>query len=59
MFSDPPPVKNRRFTANEFQTELEIAKWLKRPPRTFVNDSPFYPWLVPEPLVNFNLNYKE
>lgn len=59
MFSEPPPVKNRRFTAHEFQTELELAKLFKRPPRAFINDKPFYPWLVPEPLVNFNLNYKE
>lgn len=59
MFSDPPPVKNRRFTPSEFQTELEISKWLKRPPRHFIHDKPFYPWCVPEPVVNFHLNYKE
>lgn len=59
MFSDPTPVKNRRFTPDEFQTELELAKWMKRPPRYYVKDPPFYPWVVPEPLVNFSLNYKE
>jgi len=25
------PSKNRRFTPEEFQTELELAKWMKRP----------------------------
>lgn len=56
---EPPPCKNRRFTASEFETELQISKWMKRPPRSFVNDMPFYPWCVPEPVVNFALNYKE
>lgn len=56
---DKKPPKNRRFTPTEFQTELEISKWLHRPPRTFFNDPPFYPWVVPEPLVNFDLGYKQ
>lgn len=56
--------KNRRFTPEEFVTELEIAKWMRRPPRTFINDPPFYPWLPPEPIanqpfVNFKLNFTE
>ncbi len=55
--------KNRRFTPEEFVTELELAKLMKRPPRHFVNDPPFYPWLPPEPLVNqpfvtFDLGFK-
>lgn len=58
MFNDEPKRKNRRFTPDEFETELEIAKWLKRPVRTFVNDTPFYPWVPPTPLVNFDLGYK-
>lgn len=58
MFPNDKPVKNRRLTPAEMQTELEICKWLKRPPRTYFNDTPFYPWVVPEPLVNFDLNYK-
>lgn len=58
MFPNDKPVKNRRLTSAEMQTELEICKWLKRPPRTYFNDTPFYPWVVPEPLVNFDLNYK-
>lgn len=51
--------KNRRLTPEEFQTDLEIAKWLKRPPRNYIYDPPFYPWLPPEPRVNFDLKFKE
>jgi len=58
LFADPPKRKNRRLTVNELQTEIEIAKWLKRPVRTFFDDPPFYPWLPPTPLVNFDLGYK-
>lgn len=63
MFNDEPVKKNRRLNANELQTEIEIASWLKRPVRTFINDKPFYPWLPIEPLVNqypvcFDLNFK-
>lgn len=59
MFPYDKPKKNKRITGKDFQTELEIAKWLKRPVRMFANDPPFYPWLPPEPRVNFLLNYKE
>lgn len=45
--------------AKEFQTELELAKWMHRPPCTFIGDKPFYPWLVPEPIVNFDLKFKQ
>lgn len=51
--------KNRRFTPQEEETEIQLCKWMKRPKRTFVDDMPFYPWTVPEPKVNFLLNYKE
>lgn len=54
--------KNRRFTKSEWETEMEICRWLRRPPRTYVNDSPFYPWLPPEPKVpkiNFDLMFKD
>lgn len=62
MFNDPYPVKNRRFTPKELETEIMIASWLKRPVRQFVNDPPFYPWLPPAPkipFVNFDLGYKQ
>lgn len=55
----PEKRKNRRLTPYEMQDELFIAKWLKRPPRTYFDDRPFYPWLPPEPMVNFKLNYTE
>ncbi len=42
----------------EKETELQLAIAFKRPPRYFKEDTPFYPWLPPEPRVNFNLNYK-
>ena len=54
--TNPP---NRRFLPHELPTEIELASWMKRPVRTFINDKPFYPWLPPEPYVNFMLNYKE
>lgn len=51
----PKKPKNRRLTPSEIETDVQIAKWLKRPVRTFFNDPPFYPWLPPEPYVNFEL----
>ncbi len=53
------PRKNRRLTAQEMETEIQICKWLHRPPRTYFDDKPFYPWVPPEPVVNFDLNYKQ
>lgn len=55
----PKKRKNRRLTPREEETEIEICKWLKRPKRTFFDDKPFYPWLVPEPIVNFDLNFNK
>lgn len=51
--------KNRRFLPHEWQTEWELAKFFKRPMRTYFYDDPFYPWLPPEPVVNFDLGYKQ
>ena len=42
----------------EQQTEYELSCIFCRPMRTYKEDLPFYPYLVPEPIVNFNLNYK-
>ncbi len=42
----------------ELETERELSIIFHRPPRTYKEDPPFYPWLPPEPYVNFNLNYK-
>lgn len=41
------------------EAEIELAKLFKRPVRKFEEDLPFYPWCVPEPRVNFMLNFKE
>lgn len=60
MFLFPEVVKrkNRRFTPWEEQEEKELASIFKRPRRTFFYDDPFYPWLPPEPKVNFDLNFQ-
>nr|UHS18409.1 MAG: hypothetical protein [Gammatorquevirus sp.] len=43
----------------EQQTEWELSCAFLRPPRTYKEDTPFYPWLPnPVPRVNFHLNYK-
>lgn len=42
----------------ELQEEAEDAKIWKRPQRRFIKDIPFYPYTIPEPLVNFDLGYK-
>lgn len=39
------------------QEKEDSIIWL-RPPRTFIFDPPTYPWLPPEPYVNFDLKYK-
>nr|UHS18420.1 MAG: hypothetical protein [Betatorquevirus sp.] len=55
----PKKPKNRRFTQAEMEDEKYIASWLKRPQRHFFYDPPTYPWLPPEPYVNFDLNWKK
>ncbi len=41
----------------EQETEEELARAFSRFPRTFKEDTPFYPWLPhPTPIVNFHLN---
>lgn len=41
----------------EQNEEKELAAIFKRPQRQYIYDAPFYPWLPPEPYVNFDLNY--
>ncbi len=43
---------------HDWETEVQVAAAFHRPPRTYKTDPPFYPWLPPEPYVNFHLNYK-
>ncbi|APA31998.1 hypothetical protein QKL26_gp3 [TTV-like mini virus] len=60
LFDDRKPVKPvRRFTPWEWEDEKLTAKAFKRPYRHFFGDTPFYPYCVPEPIVNFRLNYTE
>ncbi len=42
----------------EETTEAELAAAFHRPPRTYKEDTPFYPWLPICPKVCFKLNYK-
>lgn len=56
---DPPKPKNRRMTPWELQEEKEIAGIFRRPMRYFLHDKPIYPFFPPEPMVNFDLNYKQ
>ena len=42
----------------EEDTEKELARIFCRPPRTYKEDPPFYPWVPITPIVNFHLNYK-
>ena len=42
----------------ELETEKELAAIFRRPPRTYKNDPPFYPWLPVTPKVVFQLNFK-
>jgi len=58
MFGDRPP-KNRRMTPQEKQDELILAKIFQRPPREYILDHPFYPYVPTPPekyMVNFDLN---
>lgn len=64
MFGDPVKPKNRRLTPKELEEDLILAKIFKRPLRTFINDTPTYPYLPVTPLanqphVNFKLNFTE
>lgn len=58
---EQPEIKNRRFTPWEQQEENELALIFKRPPRYFIKDKPFYPYVIPNnsEMVNFDLNFKE
>ncbi len=52
-------TKNRRMTPWELQEEKQEAAIWGRPQRYFIFDKPFYHGIIPEPLVNFNLGFKE
>lgn len=58
MFGDPIP---HPATSQDWQCEYETCKAWDRPPRTDLNDTPFYPW-APRPknpyAVSFRLGFK-
>lgn len=43
----------------ELAHDRDAAIAFKRYPCKYLLEKPYYDWLVPEPLVNFALNYKE
>ena len=52
-------IKLERFKPGfEYDTERELSIVFCRPQRTYKQDPPYYPWLPPEPYVNFHLNFK-
>nr|UHS18462.1 MAG: hypothetical protein [Betatorquevirus sp.] len=59
LFPEIVPRKNRRFLPHERELENIVSKVFRRPPRHFFYDNPTYPYCVPEPRVNFKLNFTE
>lgn len=49
---------NRRLNSKEFAEELEDSAIWGHKPRTYIQDRPFYTHIIPEPLVNFQLNFQ-
>lgn len=45
-------------TSQAWEDEYVTAKHWNRPPRTFLNDRPFYPWCPPALKVKFSLNFQ-
>ncbi len=50
---EPPKTKLTPIRGRDWEDELFLCKWMKRPMKTFLHDKPYYPWCVPEPVVNF------
>lgn len=59
MFGTKVKTKLTLIKGKDWEDEMYLCKWMKRPPRKFLEDKPYYPWVVPEPVVNFHLNFKE
>lgn len=58
-----PVTKNKKTKITGYNAicEQELAAIFDRPPRTYLEDIPYYPWLPPAPKapkVNFDLGYK-
>ena len=58
LFPTKKPFKNKHFTVSKRKTKKQCAKAFCRPKRHFFYNPPFYPYCVPEPIVNFALGYK-
>lgn len=58
MFGPPEP-KNRRLTPKEIEEDIQECKIWGRYPKSYILDQPFYKGIIPEPIVNFRLNFKE
>lgn len=59
MFGNKTTKKLTIIKGKSLEAEIELAKHFKRPVRRYEEDRPFYPWCVPEPKVNFMLNFTE
>lgn len=59
MWGRKQTKKLTRITGKSWEAEMELCRLFFRPPRTYEEDIPYYPWTKPEPLVNFALNFKE
>lgn len=49
-------------TPKEFEDELLVSRIFRRRPRTYINDKPdyeLYKLQIFEPLVNFEINFKD
>lgn len=48
-------------STGDWETEYMACKFWDRPPRKYLTDTPFYPWMPPAPpkfSVSFKLGYK-
>nr|BAB79331.1 ORF4 [Torque teno virus] len=61
----PNTGKKKKFSPFDWETEQQLACWMRRPMRFYPTDPPFYPWLPPKRdipnicKVNFKINYSE
>lgn len=58
MFPERAPKPSP--TKGDWQTEYEACRYWDRPPRKYLTDNPYYPWLPPAPKfsVSFKLGFK-
>lgn len=58
MFPERAPKPSP--TPGDWQTEYEACRHWDRPPRKYLSDSPYYPWMPKNPCfsVSFKLGFK-